>query len=68
MTASPKPTVFRSISLPVAGMTCVPCVGRVERALKDVPGVAEAHVNLATERADIRLPQPVDRAPLVAAV
>ncbi len=34
-------------------MTCASCVGRVERALKAVPGVTDASVNLATERATI---------------
>jgi heavy metal translocating P-type ATPase len=38
----------------VSGMTCASCVGRVEKALKAVPGVIEANVNLATERASIR--------------
>jgi len=42
------------IELKVAGMTCASCVGRVEKALKAVPGVLEASVNLATERASIR--------------
>jgi len=42
------------LSLPVTGMTCAGCAGRVERALKEVPGVAEADVNLALERADVR--------------
>lgn len=41
------------LSLPVEGMTCASCVGRVERALKAVPRVQTAVVNLATERADI---------------
>ena len=41
------------LSLPVDGMTCASCVGRVERALKALPGVDSAAVNLATERADI---------------
>ncbi|MCU8037598.1 heavy metal translocating P-type ATPase [Shewanella oncorhynchi] len=41
------------LSLPVEGMTCASCVGRVERALKAVPGVQTAVVNLATERADM---------------
>lgn len=44
------------LSLPVEGMTCASCVGRVERALKAVPGVQTAVVNLATERADITFP------------
>lgn len=53
------------LSLPVDGMTCASCVGRVERALKAVPGVQSASVNLATERADITF---TDRgAPLAAA-
>src|SRR5690606_28957777 len=37
----------RTVSLSVAGMTCASCVGRVERALRAVPGVLEANVNLA---------------------
>ncbi|MGL4526360.1 MAG: heavy-metal-associated domain-containing protein, partial [Aestuariivirga sp.] len=36
-----------TISLPIAGMTCASCVGRVEKALKSVAGVADASVNLA---------------------
>ncbi len=35
-------------------MTCAACAGRVERALKAVPGVHEATVNLATESARVR--------------
>ncbi|MDX1529955.1 MAG: heavy metal translocating P-type ATPase [Rhodothermales bacterium] len=42
------------LTLGVRGMTCAACVGRVERALRNVPGVLEATVNLATERARIR--------------
>jgi Cu+-exporting ATPase len=40
-------------SLPVEGMTCSACAGRVEKALRRVPGVLAADVNLALERADI---------------
>ena len=32
-------------TLPVSGMTCASCAGRVERALLKVPGVASASVN-----------------------
>jgi P-type Cu+ transporter len=39
----------------VTGMTCANCVGRVERALKKVDGVLEGSVNLATERATVKL-------------
>ncbi|MDO8881327.1 heavy metal translocating P-type ATPase [Pseudotabrizicola sp.] len=41
------------IDLEIEGMTCASCVARVERALKSVPGVTEATVNLATERAHV---------------
>ncbi|SOY55577.1 copper transporting P-type ATPase [Cupriavidus taiwanensis] len=40
--------------LPVEGMTCASCVGRVEKALAKVPGVREVAVNLATEAATLR--------------
>jgi heavy metal translocating P-type ATPase len=48
-------------------MTCASCVARVERALKAVPGVQSASVNLATERADVT-GAAVDRALLIKAV
>ena len=51
--------------LDIEGMTCASCVGRVERALLAVPGVAEANVNLAIEKAEVRLSSPVSRADLV---
>jgi Cu+-exporting ATPase len=40
--------------LAIEGMTCAGCAGRVEAALRAVPGVVEASVNLATERARVR--------------
>lgn len=57
-----------TLSLPVEGMTCASCVGRVERALQKVPGVAAAQVNLATESAALELRGGVDPATLVQAV
>ncbi|WP_084438657.1 heavy metal translocating P-type ATPase [Shinella sp. HZN7] len=57
-----------TLSIPIEGMTCASCVGRVEKALKAVPGVADAVVNLATERASITTSVPVDRAKLIGAV
>ncbi|MGE5593692.1 MAG: heavy metal translocating P-type ATPase [Betaproteobacteria bacterium] len=39
--------------LQVKGMTCASCVARVERALRRAPGVVDAVVNLATEKATV---------------
>ena len=55
-------------TLAIEGMTCASCAGRVEQALRRVPGVASAEVNLATEHAEVRLTANVDAATLVAAV
>jgi Cu+-exporting ATPase len=41
------------ITITLAGMTCASCVARVEKALKDVPGVEQALVNLATRQARV---------------
>ena len=58
------PTQF---DLPIDGMTCASCAGRVEKALTKVPGVRSVSVNLATEQA--RIEAPVDSLPaLVEAV
>jgi Cu+-exporting ATPase len=43
----------KHVSLPVTGMTCANCSLTVERNLKRMDGVAEASVNLATEKASI---------------
>jgi P-type Cu+ transporter len=43
----------RETSFDVSGMTCASCVGRVEKALRKVPGVLDVSVNLATERARV---------------
>jgi Cu+-exporting ATPase len=51
---STKPEVCE-IDLNVSGMTCASCVGRVEKALKNVPGVVDASVNLASGRAHVNL-------------
>ena len=69
---APMPTpavpVVADHHLPIEGMHCASCVGRVERALQAVPGVTSASVNLATERADVVTRNAVPRADLVAAV
>jgi Cu+-exporting ATPase len=45
----------RSERLGIEGMSCASCAGRVEKALRQVPGVVAADVNLATETAEVRL-------------
>jgi P-type Cu+ transporter len=52
-TASPA-----TIDIGIGGMTCASCVMRVEKALKKVPGVDSATVNLATESARIEVHDP----------
>jgi len=49
-TETPSPT---TIDIGIGGMTCASCAMRVEKALKKVPGVDSATVNLATESARI---------------
>ena len=41
----------KEVTIPVGGMTCASCSAAVERALKRLPGVNSASVNLATEKA-----------------
>lgn len=43
----------KQATLPIRGMTCASCVAHVEEALKEIEGVQEANVNLATERARV---------------
>lgn len=38
-------------TIPLVGMTCAACAGRIQTKLRRVPGVREAHVNFVTERA-----------------
>ena len=59
-------TSLHSLDLGVGGMTCASCVARVERALKKVPGVQQAAVNLATESARVTYAASADAAALPA--
>ncbi|RAJ97029.1 copper-translocating P-type ATPase [Aliidiomarina maris] len=63
-----RPPAATVISLPIKGMSCASCVGRVETELRKVEGVGEVAVNLATERADIRSTELLDRGLLVEAI
>ncbi|KGE67654.1 MULTISPECIES: cation-translocating P-type ATPase [Pseudomonas] len=57
-----------TFDLPISGMTCASCAGRVERALGKVPGVQRVSVNLANERAHIEVLGQMDPGVLIAAV
>jgi Cu+-exporting ATPase len=58
-----------TIKLEIAGMTCANCSQRVERALRGVPGVLAASVNLSTAQALVGVPEgAVDRERLLRAV
>ncbi|MGI9951758.1 heavy metal translocating P-type ATPase [Moorellaceae bacterium AZ2] len=41
------------INLPVEGMSCASCVAKVEKALKNIPGVQAVQVNLLTRKATV---------------
>jgi P-type Cu+ transporter len=53
-TAVKQQNDLADLTFKVDGMTCASCVARVEKALKAVPGVESASVNLATEKAAVR--------------
>ncbi|MBE7245504.1 MAG: heavy metal translocating P-type ATPase, partial [Actinomycetospora chiangmaiensis] len=57
-----------TLSLPVEGMSCASCVGRVERALKALPGARDVAVNLATNRASLVLGAGADPGDVAAAL
>ncbi|MGJ7581906.1 heavy metal translocating P-type ATPase [Variovorax sp. RHLX14] len=49
------PSANDTVDISIGGMTCASCVMRVERALRQVPGVETVAVNLATESARVSL-------------
>ena len=67
---APSPTdATATILLPIEDMSCAACAARVEKVLGEVPGVSEASVNFATERAKVRYdPAKVQPQQLVSAV
>ena len=58
----------RSFTLPLAGLHCVACVGRVEQAVAEVDGVVEAAVNLADETLAVRARRELRAADVATAV
>lgn len=55
-------------TMKIEGMSCMHCAGRVESALKAVPGVADAKVNLEKKEAVITLSENVPASRLMGAV
>jgi Cation transport ATPase len=54
--------VVDEVTLPITGMTCASCSARVKKALRKIPGVLSAEVNLASEQALVRyVPGMVER-------
>ena len=68
ITAAGYQTGNAEFDLQVEGMTCASCVGRVEKALRRVPGVTDVAVNLATERAHVVATEGATNAAALAAV
>src|SRR5215211_5628430 len=63
------PATTETCAFDIGGMTCASCVGRVEKALKKLDGVADARVNLANETATVDFdPQQAGLAEFAAAV
>src|SRR5947209_6406544 len=52
-TAQEQPETECHVVLSLEGMSCASCAMRIEKGLKKVPGVKDASVNLAAERADV---------------
>jgi Cu+-exporting ATPase len=53
MTVGEEDKTLKEVTIPVAGMTCAACVRKVEKALKGVPGVQDATVNLSAGKAGV---------------
>ncbi|MFQ5993264.1 MAG: heavy metal translocating P-type ATPase, partial [Nitrospiraceae bacterium] len=51
--ATKTPSKAASLTIPIEGMSCASCVGRIEQGLRAIPGIAHASVNLATEKATV---------------
>jgi P-type Cu+ transporter len=56
-----------TVELPILGMTCASCVRRIERAVRAVPGVCDASVNLALARASVTFDRAKTNTSIIAA-
>lgn len=63
-----QPNMYSEVEFSIEGMTCASCVRHVEKALKGVPGVVQATVNLATERATLSTQVGVSHSSIVSAI
>jgi Cu+-exporting ATPase len=52
-TASDADGASERVTIPVTGMTCAACSGRVQRTLAKTPGVVDANVNLMMHQATV---------------
>ena len=68
LTSTQPAPVERTARFEITGMRCAGCAGRVERALRAVPGVEGADVNLALDSAEVRMGEAVSPDGLIAAV
>ncbi|MCX6781125.1 MAG: cation transporter [Candidatus Magasanikbacteria bacterium] len=60
---------MKKITLPLKGMHCASCVMKIEKKLRATEGVADAVVNIATEKATINFDEAAtDEAKIVSAI
>ncbi|PRH85037.1 copper-translocating P-type ATPase [Labrys okinawensis] len=64
----PSTSSSATFDIVIEGMTCASCVRRVEKAIAAAPGVVQAAVNLATERAQVAFEGPANLPPVLAAI
>ncbi len=63
-----RPGIIKKLIFPVGGMSCASCVSRVEKAVRGVPGVISANVNLASEKVTVEYTDATDPGELRRAV
>lgn len=52
-TRAKKDPNMKTVVIPVEGMSCASCASKVKRALKDIPGVGDAVVDLGERSATV---------------